>query len=222
MQLPHDPSSSAISGPSTAAGSSVGSMSQRWWGLEWGRILPWKIGDVTIEHSSFEELTPFFVANRDQLFGAPDERFVDEPFDDVRRRFWAEADVVLFRHGGEVIGYFGAHPTDWSTYYFRSMAILPKFRGADLTMQIAAKVIEILAETPVARFEIDTSIANVPMTKIMLALGMVVTSTIVSERWGTMLRFTKFIDPDAGRVFKRQFVNFPEYERNSNQGRRGP
>jgi len=37
-----------------------------------------------------------------------------------------------------------------------------------------------------------------------------VTSTISSERWGINLRFTKFLDEEAERIYVAQFLDIPK------------
>ena len=200
---------------------SVNSTSKRWWDLDWNRVLPWQIEDVTVELSSYDEVLPFVEANYDRLFGERDPRFFFEEMNEAKRRFWAEADVFAFRREGQTIGYFGGHPSDWSTYYCRTMAILTDAREARVASEIASRLCNALADAGVARMEVDTSIANIPMTRILQRLGFVVTSTIISERWGTMLRFTKLLREDAARVFNRQYVYVPELGRDPHN-RRGP
>lgn len=199
------------------------SMSVRFWNLDWGKILPWVIGGVSVEYGSFDEVVPFLSENYRQLFGEPERRFVVEEMTEAKLRFWAEADVFILRREGQMIGYWGGHPSDWSTYYCRTMSILPDFRESRLATELSSRICQTLAPTDVARIEVDTSIANVPMTRILLGLGFLVTSTSVSERWGTMLRFTKILREDAARVFNQQYVYVPEFgARSRNKERRGP
>lgn len=204
---------------SGAARPHVGSTSTRWWNLDWSTILPWQIGAVSVEHGSYEEVLPFLKANYERLFGALDPRFVIEEMNEAKRRFWAEGDVFIFRREGQTIGYWGGHPSDWSTYYCRTMSILPEFREGRLASELSSRICQTLAPTDVARIEVDTSIANVPMARVLQGLGFVVTSTIISERWGTMLRFTKHLREADSRVFNRQYVYVPELGRDPDKRR---
>lgn len=197
------------------------SLSERLWELDWSGVLPWTIGEVTIEHGSFDEVEPFLREHHERLFGPPDSRFYPEETTPAKRRFWAESDVFVFRSEGKMIGYWSGHPSDWSSYYCRTMSFLPEFREAHLATELSTRIIETLSTTECARIEVDTSIANVPMQRMLLGLRFVVTSTSVSERWGTMLRFTRLLREDAARVFARQYVYVPEFGRNPKE-RRGP
>jgi hypothetical protein len=224
-----DPSPVELTSEVVRVGEAPRAMSQRWWGLDWSTILPWTIGDVSVEHGSFDEVVPFLEANYARLFGEPNQHFLIEEMTEAKRRFWAEADVFIFRRAGEMIGYWGGHPSDWSTYYCRTMSILPEFRESRLATELSNRICQTLARTSgadgstVQRIEVDASIANIPMTRMLLGLGFIVTSTSVSERWGTLLRFTKLLREDAARVFRQQFVYVPEFGRDTrNPNRRGP
>jgi hypothetical protein len=197
------------------------SMSERLWNLDWRQVLPWQVGEVTIEHGTFDEIVPFLEANP-RLFGGGEQRFFVEKLTDAKRRFWAEADVFILRRGGEMIGYWGGHPSDWSTYYCRTMAILPEHREGRIATELSTRICQTLAPTEVVRIEVDTSIANVAMQRMLLGLGFLVTSTSVSERWGTMLRFTKLLREEAGRIFKTQYVHAPDSGREPPHQRREP
>src|SRR5688572_8854292 len=114
-------------------------LSQRLWDLDWSRILPWQVDDeVTIEHATFDDASPFIHAHYAAIFGSSDGRFVAEPMTPAKRRFCSEMDFFVFRSKlreleqpgeGGIVGVFSAHPTDWSTYYMRSAAYLRKYRG---------------------------------------------------------------------------------------------
>lgn len=192
-------------------GARVVTMSERILGLDWATVLPWTIDDVRVQLSSFDEALPFITEHGVALFGAGNESFLREPMTEAKRRFCAEMDTFLLFKDGAPIGYWAGHPSDWTTYYARSMAILPAFRQSRVASELSRRVAETLAErTEVRRAEVDTSVANTAMTKILLGLGFVATSTFASERWGLTVRFTKFIDQEAGQIFARQFVNVPE------------
>ena len=198
-------------------------MSERLWGVDWARILPWTIGDVSVELSTFDEILPFVKANAVALFGDEDRRFFVEEMTGAKLRFWAECDVLALRRGGELIGFWGGHPTDWSTYYCRSMSILPEHREGNLATALSTHIHELLVAHGVERVEVDTSIANVPMQRILLRLGLVVTATMSSERWGQILRFTKHFGEESAQVFARQFINVPRYGKGTlNRERREP
>jgi RimJ/RimL family protein N-acetyltransferase len=191
-------------------------MSERLWGLDWRRVLPWQIGEVAIEWGSYDDILSFLREHGARLADGPEGRFVVEEVTEAKRRFFADVDVFVMRHvSGRVVGFYAGHPSDWSSYYGRAMNILPEFREGRLASEVSRRISETLAEkTEVGRIEVDTSIANIPMTRILHGLGFLVTGSSNSERWGAMLRFTKFLREKPAETFRRQFVYVPSYGRN--------
>jgi len=62
----------------------------------------------------------------------------------------------------------------------------------------------------VARVETEASVVNVPVIALQLKEGFVITAHESSERWGALVRLTKFLSPEPDRVFRRQFCAMPE------------
>jgi ribosomal protein S18 acetylase RimI-like enzyme len=182
-------------------------LSVKLWDLDWSRVLPWTIEGVTVEHASFDEALPFVGEHYAAIFGTAEAsaRFLVEPMTPAKRRFGGEMDVFLFRDGGRSVGVHMSHPTDWSTYYMRTTALLPEYRGRGIVSRFMELVVEPLRAAGVARIEGDVAPTNTPMVKLNLAQGFVVTATTTSERWGVNLRLTKFLSDEAERVFARQF-----------------
>ncbi len=191
---------------------SPASFSKRIWGLDWSTILPWQLDEVEVISADFEEgAAPFIRDNYAKIFDAEsnEKRFLASPPSDAKTRFCAEADTFVFRVERKTIGIFMAHPTDWSTYYMRTAALLPAYRGRGLVARFMDRICEPLRLAGVERLEGDISPANTPMLKLHLGQGFLVTSSANSERWGSYLRFTKFLREEADTVFRRQFCNTP-------------
>jgi RimJ/RimL family protein N-acetyltransferase len=200
--------------PPSVAATRPTTLSQRLWDLDWSKILPWELDDeVTIEHATFEDASPFIRAHYGEIFGSADGRFVAEPMTPAKRRFCSEMDFFVFRSKlrqreeaeDGIIGVFSAHPTDWSTYYLRSAAYLRDYRGRHYNTTITERICEVLRDRGVGRVEVETSPTNAPSVRILVNLGFVVTSTSTSERFGSLVRFTKFLQDDLGAAFARQF-----------------
>jgi len=98
---------------------------------------------------------------------------------------------------------------DWSTYYWRVATILPEYRQRNLVASLAEPLYARFREAGVKRMEVDTSPANRPMVRLLSNQGFIVTSTSSSERWGLSLRFTKFLDDEAERIYRGQFLDVP-------------
>jgi hypothetical protein len=182
-------------------------MSKRFWDLDWSRLLPWHFGDVALECGTFEDVLPFIRDNYARIFGreGAEARFLADPMTVAKRRFGEEMDIFLFRTAGRIVGVLMSHPTDWTSYYMRSVAILPEYREQRLLTRFMERSYEPLRTAGVERIEGECSPTNLPMMRMLVGQGFLVTSTANSERWGATVRVTKFLREEAESVFARQF-----------------
>lgn len=183
-------------------------MSHRILGLDWDTILPLVVSGLTVRAGSFErDAVPFVRASYEALFGGAAEagRFLSDPETEAKRRFGAEMDTLCLCDGTRTVGLLIGHPLDWSTYYWRSVALLPEYRSRHALAQLMELTYEPLARVGIERVEGECSPTNAPMMRTLVKLGFVVTSTANSERWGATVRFTKFLREEAEEVFGRQF-----------------
>jgi RimJ/RimL family protein N-acetyltransferase len=183
-------------------------LSQRWWGLDWRAVLPFDLEDGRAEFATMADVLPFVKEHYPAIFGAKDveSRFLENPMTEAKRRFFAEMDFFLYRVEGEVAGVFMAHPWDWTSYYLRSTGILPQYRERGLMTQFFARLDEPLREAGVERIEAEVSPANTPIIRVLSGHGYIVTGQVASERWGLLLRYTKFLSEGASAVFRRQYT----------------
>ncbi len=189
-------------------------LSERWWDLDWRRLLPWVFDEIWVEAGTFDEALPFMTEHYPAIFGDGQSRFLGSPLTEAKRRFCEEMDIFLLRDAERTVGLFAGHPSDWSTYYLRTTAILPEYRERRLLTRLFEQLWGPLARAGVERVEADVSPANVPINRTLLGQGFLVTSTANSERWGACLRMTKFLSQEASRVYMRQFCCVPTYDRN--------
>src|SRR6516165_8660964 len=157
-------------------------LSQRWWGLDWRDVLPFHFEDGRAEFATTADVLPFMREHYPAIFGAKDveSRFLESPMTEAKRRFFAEMDCFLFRVDGEVAGVFMAHPWDWNSYYVRSTALLPQYRGR----RLLGRLEEPLRAAGVERIETEVSPANAPMVRTVGEQGFIVTGQTATERWG--------------------------------------
>lgn len=185
------------------------SMSQRLWDIDWKSVLPCHFGDVRVEYERLADVLPFMADVFPQTFNVGCQWFQEE-MTEAKRRFGEEMDVFVFRAEAKIVGVIVAHPSDWSTYYWRITTILPEYRKRNLVVSFGSRLYALFREVGVKRMEVDTSPANRAMVRLLGNEGFIVTSTSTSERWGLCLRFTKFLDDEAERVYRRQFLDVPE------------
>lgn len=184
------------------------SMSQRLWDIDWKSILPLHFDDVRVEYERLADVQPFMAEVFPQTFNVG-RQWLQEETTEAKRRFGEEMDAFVFRAGAKVVGLLVAHPSDWSTYYWRVATVLPEYRQRNLLASLGELLYPPLRAAGVKRMELDTSPANRPMVRLLSNQGFIVTSTSSSERWGLSLRFTKFLDDEAERIYTGQFLDVP-------------
>lgn len=186
-------------------------LSLRLWDLDWNRKLPWQLDDaVSVESGSFDQALPFMQEHYGEIFGGTEEsRFLVEPMSEAKRRFCSELDIFLFRADGRAVGILMGHPTDWSTYYIRSTAFIEEYRARGLMRIFLVPFWKALRDAGVDRVESEVSPTNKPTLALQMKEGFIVTSAGMSERWGAVLRLTKYLSSEPERVFARQFCSMP-------------
>ncbi len=194
-------------------------MSRRLWDLDWAAELPWEVQGVRIETGSAHEMIAFLGDNNAALFPgmATDQRFLREPMSEAKRRWAADMDVFAFYAGDELVGTFMGHPTDWSSYYIRTTAVLPSMRGRRIVPFLIGRLSETLARVGVERIEADVPPTNAPSLGVLSSQDFLVTSVLNSERWGSCLRLTKYLTPGSEKAFVRQFCVFEARRRSTEE-----
>jgi len=189
------------------------SLAWRVWGLDWWELLPQGFDDITVEVGVFAKAEPFVKEHYPRIFGDSQGRFLAQPATLAKDRFTQEMDTLLIRERDKLIGICLGHPTDWSTYYVRTLAILPEYREQKVAQRFERILCGGLASANVERVEAECSVANAAMIRLFTTAGWMPAGTIASERWGMTVRFTRILDPRAGEVFRRQYVNISAFGR---------
>jgi ribosomal protein S18 acetylase RimI-like enzyme len=186
--------------------SEVPSWSERLWGIDWSDHFPIRYESGAVcEKVSLERALPFIRDNYDRIFASAQRAFFGESMSEAKERFYKDSDIFLFSADDVDAGVVVAHPTDWSTYYLRTLAVLPRFQDRHLATAWVSAVAEMLRAHGVVRFEMETAPANHRVIHGLNKLGMMVTGSSHSERWGTLLRFTKILVPQAEADFVRRY-----------------
>ncbi|MCZ7682699.1 MAG: GNAT family N-acetyltransferase [Sandaracinaceae bacterium] len=203
-----DTSMETVETPSRSFGVSARSFSQIIYGIQWSDHFPIRLEDgVEVDVASVEDATAFMAAHYARIFGSDpeDRRFFSDPSSPARARFLAGSDRFLFREHGQAIGLLVGNPVDWSTYYWRSVAFLPEHQGRGLLAAVLAHTDRVMREAGVVRVEGRGRPINYKQVRLLLRLGYCVTGSSNSDRWGTMLRLTKYLDASAEERFVTQF-----------------
>lgn len=115
-------------------------------------------------------------------------------------------DLIGLMHGDKMVGLLVGAPEDWSSYYVRVFALLPEYQRPGLTRRFVRECLfEPLARHGVERVVAETNPSNVAMTRLFSELGFFVTGNQLSDRWGPLIRYTRFLDPACEQQFHRRF-----------------
>jgi GNAT superfamily N-acetyltransferase len=153
-----------------------------------------------------DDVMPFIKERFAALFWREGEDgWLRDDMSPAKLRFYEDADVFLVRDGDALVGLEIAHPTDWSTYYLRTHVLLPAYRGRGIMAELMRRRAAVLAGVGVQRIEGDVIPTNVAQMIAHTKIGAIVTGTSNTDRWGTLVRLTKYIEPTAEAVFHDQF-----------------
>ncbi len=180
-------------------------LSWRWFGIDWRQHLPWDTGDLTIAYGTHEDALPFIRDHYPAIFGPNAEGWTAEPFTPAKLRFLQESDVFVVRDRQRVAGIALGNPLDWSSYYIRSLALLPEYRGRGVPRQLLRRLAPVLRHAGVTRIETDVAPGNRDSTLTHELLGFVATGMNNHDRWGSLLRFTGYLTDEAEQTHRRMF-----------------
>lgn len=192
-------------------------LSRQLWGLDWSEHLPRAVTEdgVTVHASDFAGVAPFIGAHYPEIFEQDrrPSRFRPGGSDTTRRRYYqVMGDFFTFRHEAETVAVLVCTPVDWGTYYIRSVAALPAYQGRGLAQRFFPYLFERLRDAGVERVEAEASPSNFASLQILMRHRFNVTGTVLSERWGALVRLTKFLDDEATEVFLDQFCDGVRYQ----------
>jgi RimJ/RimL family protein N-acetyltransferase len=93
---------------------------------------------------------------------------------------------------------------------------LPEHQGRAAAQSFFRALFPLLQACGVERVELDTSPSNLAMMQIVTRLRFNPVGTTLTDRWGALVKFSKFLDEDCEGIFLRQFcagVAYQERER---------
>jgi ribosomal protein S18 acetylase RimI-like enzyme len=193
------------------------------WGIDWERHFPLALYStgVTVEVSNAKEIFKFASENSSLIYGSPIKEipFLIQSSGPARERYYEEAgDFFAFKKSGKTVGICVGNAHDWATYYIRNIAILPEFQGMALYQSLLKHLLKCLTDFKVARVDIDVAPTNFSHLHILNKFQFQISSLQCSERWGVLVRLTKFLDPKNKTVFEQQFCCGAKTKKSSQSG----
>jgi ribosomal protein S18 acetylase RimI-like enzyme len=183
-------------------------LSELLWGIRWSEHLPFAAdSDVTVVESTIARAAPFIQAEYPRIFGEqPDAAFRASEVTAAKLRYYEHAgDVFEFVRDEKTIGVVVGNAVDWSTYYFRSAALVPEYRGTRLAEGFLRTLLGWLAAAGLERVTADTAPSNAATVGTLTRLGFMITGSTLSERFGALTHFTCFLDQPREATFVSRF-----------------
>ncbi len=190
-------------------------LSETLWGIRWEDILPHQVTrDVTVVASSFDQALPFIQANYSTIFEDEGvDRFFNSQTPTLKARYYRTAgDFFEFKRGPRTVGLLIGTAVDWSTYYIRSAASLPEFQGSQMIQRFFTPMFALLKAAGVERIEAETSPTNLAVIHLLSRMRFNPSGTVLTDRWGALLKLTRYLNPSAERVFIDQFCSGVHYQ----------
>jgi hypothetical protein len=120
--------------------------------------------------------------------------------------FLNTCDFIELRHSDVTVGAIIGEPYDWSSYYVRVYALSRAYQTPALTRRFVRECLMTpLSAAGVKRVFADSSPTNVPMCRGLSEDGFFATGTNLSERYGPMVRYTKFLCRETEQAFVSKF-----------------
>ncbi len=199
--------------PAHIEGRRTNSASKQWlstriWGIDWEQHFPVLTANgYSLELSDFDTVAHFLKEHYREIFQADlDEgSFLHSEMNAAKGRFYREAaDFIVFKKNGSIVGTFVGNPSDWSSYYLRNIAILPEHQGKKIHQTFLDHFIALISSY-VDRVEAEVSPSNLAQVHTLNKEGFNIVGLQLSERWGSNVRMTKFVNRNHQKVFLSQF-----------------
>jgi hypothetical protein len=185
------------------------------WGLDWRAHLPRVVcSGVSVHASTLEESLPFVRAHYATIFcedaASP---FSAGRVSEAKERYYrAAGDFFEFKDGARTVALLVGTAVDWSTYYIRSAAALPEVQGKKVIQRFFPLMFELLRARGVERVEADTSPSNMAKLHLLTRLRFNPTGTSFSDRFGSLVHFTRFLDAQSEDLFVRRLCTGIPYQ----------
>lgn len=180
--------------------------------IDWNRHFPYSLRQpgCVVELSHFESCSQFIEKNHSRVYEQNlwGTSFPNEKIGDSKLRYYQEVgDFFQFQVRGECVGVFIGTVTDWSSYYLRYCAILPEHQGQGFFQEMVKHLLATLELYGVQRVEGDVSPSNLVNIHIFNKLQFNVTGLRLTDRWGAMIHFCKFLNRSPENLFLDQFCS---------------
>lgn len=171
--------------------------------------LPYEVGHgVVAQRADLSSVRAFLSTEYPSLTEDPVASVLQVGVDSAKRKYLETAcDLIELRHAGQTVGVMVGAPEDWASYYIRIFAVKRSYQRPRLIRRFCCDYLfaRLLAHD-VQRVVADTSPANVATSRMLSELQFYVTGQQLSDRWGPLVRYTKYLDRACEQAFLKRFA----------------
>jgi hypothetical protein len=185
------------------------SLTYRLWSFDLCEGLPYEVGQgVVAQRADLNSVREFLSAEYPSLTEEALASAVQVGINSAKRRYLETAcDLIELRHAGQTVGVMVGAPEDWGSYYIRIFAVKRSYQRPRLIRRFCRDYLFArLRAHDVQRVVADTSPANVATSRMLSELQFYVTGQQLSDRWGPLVRYTKFLDSACEEAFIKRFA----------------
>lgn len=208
------------------------SSTQMIWGLDFYDYLPMQLtSEIKVEIIPYTQAQPLIEKYFPEIYHyqnqkqTPSKLSIDshlqaDPHDhELKLKYYQNfGDFFVFTNKKqEFAGIAVGTLLDWSSYYFRNMAIMPEFRGQELYPKFFDLLCSLLKKHHVLRVEGDICPTNRHHLHILNKMGYLVTGVTLTERWGPLVHVTKYLDEKDEERFGQLFSGTFSSDKDSNK-----
>lgn len=185
------------------------SLTDLFWGFDLCEGLPYDVGQgVAARRAELNSVRSFLSSEYPSLTEEAVTNAVQLGVASAKRRYLESAcDLIELRHEGQTVGVMVGAPEDWASYYIRIFAVKRSYQRPRLIRRFCRDYLFArLFAHDVQRVVADTSPANVATSRMLSELQFYVTGQQLSDRWGPLVRYTKFLDRTREAAFLKRFA----------------
>jgi L-amino acid N-acyltransferase YncA len=177
------------------------------------KFFPFKFGDYSIEPCTREECLNSSSKLFSKVFTSNPKGYVMKPDSKEAKDLMAcrneyrkiHAEYFLFFYKGKAIGWFMGEMEDFETFYMRNTGILPAHQGKGLYGAFLDRFITYITKLGYQRISSQHAPKNINVYKVKMARGFLVAGTENHERWGTLIKLVKILNPKREAYYLKKF-----------------
>lgn len=181
--------------------------------LDWTEYFPCLLGgEDAVERVDYQTAVQFILAHQTETFEQErwGHRFFNDQGSPAKQRYYERvADHFLFKQKGLPVGLVVGTLIDGHSYYLRYGMVLRNFQNGGRIQNFVNHLCAILKKHGVHRVETDVAPSNLVNVHLFNKLQFNISGLSLSDRWGTLIHFTKILNEEAEIIFLNQFCAGP-------------